>query len=346
MKRLGYGLFLFMLIFMGKLEASQRIVLAEMFTNTGCPPCAPADDTLDQIAEDLSARLAVIRYHTWWPSSSDPFYQANTSENIARINYYGTNYTPRLMIDGTIDGQYFPSTWRNLIQQRFNVESPLEINLSGTVDTSSLSGSITAQIIATGSVTGTNLKIRYAIVESDIYYPGPNGTLYHNQTFRDMFPDVNGVPITISLGDTITDTQSFSISDSWVIENCEIVVFVQDDPTRAILQGAKIPVLGLTNIKENSNIVALRLFSIYPNPSRGSVEFSFALNKSEKISLNLYNSIGQRIYTFYDGYTPEGIYKLKWNGRDSSGKEVGAGVYWLRLESENLSITRKIILLR
>ncbi|KPL08331.1 hypothetical protein AMJ71_08440 [candidate division TA06 bacterium SM1_40] len=64
--------------------AAQRIVLGELFTNTSCGPCRPANLKLDTLAIEHSATLALIRYHTWWPSSADPFYQANIIENTAR----------------------------------------------------------------------------------------------------------------------------------------------------------------------------------------------------------------------------------------------------------------------
>jgi len=35
--------------------------------------------------------MAVIHYHAWWPSGSDPYYLANTGENSNRINYYGAD---------------------------------------------------------------------------------------------------------------------------------------------------------------------------------------------------------------------------------------------------------------
>jgi hypothetical protein len=257
------------------LQGSQRVVVAEMFTNVGCPPCGPADDTLDNIAEDFSSGLAVIRYHTWWPDPSDPFYQANPSENSARINYYGTSYTPRLMIDGSIDGQYTPQTWRTLIQQRMSVSSPLEINLVGGFDLNDLKGNIVAEITGTGPVYGSNLKIRYVIIESGIYYPWPYGSPYHNQTMRDFFPTVTGVPISISQGSTVVDTQDFVLSSNWEFSNCEIVVFVQNDITREILQGAKIPlselyICGDTNgdhIINMSDLSYLANYLLFGGPS-------------------------------------------------------------------------------
>jgi hypothetical protein len=37
---------------------------------------------------------------------------------------------------------------------------------------------------------------------------------------------------------------------------------------------------------------------------------------------------------------------LTWDGRDSSGREVAAGVYFVRLEAAGVNETKKITLLR
>jgi hypothetical protein len=47
--------------------AAERMVLAEMFTNTGCGPCVSANDALDRDYAGMEGYLAIIRYHTWWP---------------------------------------------------------------------------------------------------------------------------------------------------------------------------------------------------------------------------------------------------------------------------------------
>ena len=58
-----------------------RMVVAEHITNAGCDSCLLANEALDELQADHVARLAVIRYHGWWPDPGDPFYLANTEEN-------------------------------------------------------------------------------------------------------------------------------------------------------------------------------------------------------------------------------------------------------------------------
>lgn len=53
-----------------KLDAFERTVLTEIFTSTTCPPCATQNPYFDSWLKNYSNkdRVAVIKYHTWWPS--------------------------------------------------------------------------------------------------------------------------------------------------------------------------------------------------------------------------------------------------------------------------------------
>jgi hypothetical protein len=43
---------------------------------------------------------------------------------------------------------------------------------------------------------------------------------------------------------------------------------------------------------------------------------------------------------------PPGPYSVTWDGRDLSGAEVSAGIYFLRLESEGRVATAKVVIAR
>ena len=124
--------FIFIFVLVGSLQSAPRKVLAEMFTNTSCPPCGPANPALDDVYQRHRNIMTVIRYHVWWPSPYDPFYQKNIEENTARTNYYGVSGVPNLHIDGLIDAGYQYANWEDEILQRAQIESPilLEITLS------------------------------------------------------------------------------------------------------------------------------------------------------------------------------------------------------------------------
>jgi hypothetical protein len=125
--------------------------------------------------------------------------------------------------------------------------APLDIRIAGEFEPTTRSGHADITIIATNTISYSNLRVRIAIVESNITWMAPNGTLRHHQTFRDLVPTAQGAPITIAMGDTINLTQNFSCPSPLVLNNCEIVVYVQSDNSpKRILQGAKTSVMSLS----------------------------------------------------------------------------------------------------
>ncbi len=66
-----------------------------------------------------------------------------------------------------------------------------------------------------------------------------------------MFPSAGGVSVSMSLGDTIYETQNFTFDPSWNFINCIFVVFIQNDSNREVQQAAKwcipVDVPNLTN---------------------------------------------------------------------------------------------------
>ncbi len=222
--------------------ASDRVVVSELFTNTSCSTCLDANNTLDDIADDFRYGLAVIRYHTWWPSQYDPFYVFNQIENTARVDYYDVGYTPHFFTDGTIDGEYHYNAWRDQITTEISVSSPLIINETGTYNPVSKTGTVNIELIATETIAATKLALRVALTESNIYWAAPNGGTYHDQTFRDMITSTSGIPITINLGDTLNYSLDFACPAPLDYTNCHLVAFLQSDSDKRILQGALLSV--------------------------------------------------------------------------------------------------------
>jgi thiol-disulfide isomerase/thioredoxin len=74
-----------------------KIVLAELFTGSECPPCVAADIGFDGLIETFPEKyLAVLVYHLPIPRP-DPMMNPATE---ARESYYGVNSTPTVVIDG------------------------------------------------------------------------------------------------------------------------------------------------------------------------------------------------------------------------------------------------------
>jgi len=81
----------------------------------------------------------------------------------------------------------------------------------------------------------------------------------------------------------------------------------------------------------------------YPNPFTDRTTISINLNKNEKIKLEIYDIKGKLIKTFIDDKLYTEVYKIIWNGDDLNGKEIEAGIYFVRLISGRNIYSQKLV---
>jgi hypothetical protein len=79
----------------------------------------------------------------------------------------------------------------------------------------------------------------------------------------------------------------------------------------------------------------------YPNPFNPSTEIRFALPQDSRVSLKVYNSLGQEVQTLIDGETPAGYHTARFD----AGR-IASGVYFYRLQAGNFIETRKMMLVK
>ena len=89
-----------------------------------------------------------------------------------------------------------------------------------------------------------------------------------------------------------------------------------------------------------------KLKSNYPNPFNPSTTISFDLAKSGNVDLSIYNIRGQLVKQLAHQSLPSGSHSLVWDGKDRAGRNVASGVYFYRLETQNYSSTRKMLLMK
>lgn len=83
----------------------------------------------------------------------------------------------------------------------------------------------------------------------------------------------------------------------------------------------------------------------YPNPFFAKTTIPFTLSNSGKVSLTIYNIMGQQVhFVERDGY-PAGLHQITWNGRNENGRLLSAGIYFYRLQTPSGARTRKMLLL-
>lgn len=85
---------------------------------------------------------------------------------------------------------------------------------------------------------------------------------------------------------------------------------------------------------------------IYPNPFNPEVHIAFSLAKTQAVRLAIYDVAGRQVAILADRVWEAGNHSLEWRGRDSADRLVSTGVYLIRLETPDQTLTSKAVLLK
>ncbi len=84
---------------------------------------------------------------------------------------------------------------------------------------------------------------------------------------------------------------------------------------------------------------------IQPNPFNSFTKIKYYLPKSSNVMLNLYDVKGECLKTFVNGKQNAGIYEIRWDRKNDKGKKICEGIYFLHLETNDCTITKKIVIM-
>jgi len=84
----------------------------------------------------------------------------------------------------------------------------------------------------------------------------------------------------------------------------------------------------------------------YPNPFNANTQITFALPKSGRTKLEVFNVLGQKISTLVDEFLTAGTKTVNWDGRDEKGIPVPSGVYFYQLQAAEFRETKKMLVLK
>ncbi|MGQ9642780.1 MAG: T9SS type A sorting domain-containing protein, partial [Ignavibacterium sp.] len=79
----------------------------------------------------------------------------------------------------------------------------------------------------------------------------------------------------------------------------------------------------------------------YPNPFNPNTSISFTIPQSGNVKLSVYNLLGQEITTLVNEYKEAGTHNIEFNATN-----LNSGVYLYKLESNGLTLTKKMTLLK
>ncbi|MEK9137135.1 MAG: T9SS type A sorting domain-containing protein, partial [Bacteroidota bacterium] len=112
---------------------------------------------------------------------------------------------------------------------------------------------------------------------------------------------------------------------------------------------------GLTGVDEGEVAGVPLTFALeqnYPNPFNPTTTLRYSLPKDARVTLAIYNILGQRVVALKDEVQNIGFYNVLWNGRNDFGTSVASGVYFYRIEakpvdgSETFMSIKKMLMLK
>ncbi|UCF64148.1 MAG: S8 family peptidase, partial [bacterium] len=100
-------------------------------------------------------------------------------------------------------------------------------------------------------------------------------------------------------------------------------------------------------LDSNSEISkVISLYQNYPNPFNPETTIPFSLSKSEKVSVQIFNNLGQIVKDFPNQKYEAGFHKIIWDGNNQDDKFCSSGIYFYKVTIGEQNFTKKMILIR
>ncbi len=282
---------------------SQRIVLIEQFTNSGCPPCASSTPPVFNYVNNNPADVVAIGYHTSYPYS-DSMYFENPVESSARVSYYGSFGVPQSFVDGNYysnSSSNFIPVMANTINTRKAIANKYNIsNVSTTITTNNLTTKIAFESLSASNLNDT-LRAHIVVIEKNVLKssyaasPGANSETNYEYVMRKMLPNQNG-SFLINRGLNGKDTITLNWAMQKIKNNTQVrvVAFIQNVTTKEVYM-AKLFSTNLSTGLSKTNNDQLG-FNIFPNPTSEDLTITTS-NLKNDASINIFDILGKSIFT-------------------------------------------------
>jgi hypothetical protein len=250
---------------------TDRIVLAEIFTGSGCPPCVGADLAFEGALDRYKGQeLAVLMYHLHIPRP-DPMTNASTE---ARSTFYGVQGVPAFYIDGVSDGKggggasSAPAIMKDRLEPTIDKQLLAKSGAKVTLKAAASGGIVNVNVqVGKPSVAAKKLRLHVALVEERVRYAGENGVRFHPMVVRSLagkdaqgFAVTPGKPLTAAWAFDLAKVAAAAKADLDAFEakrsaggtpfqfaqkkhdmdpgRLLVVAFVQDEDSKQVLQAA------------------------------------------------------------------------------------------------------------
>jgi hypothetical protein len=102
----------------------------------------------------------------------------------------------------------------------------------------------------------------------------------------------------------------------------------------------------MTGIEESGRRDAeVGMCRVWPNPARASASIEYTLRQVGSVGVSIYDLTGSLVKRWTRSNAGMGNHIITWNGTDASGQRVSPGIYFVRIETAEGSMSKKLQLL-
>ncbi len=84
----------------------------------------------------------------------------------------------------------------------------------------------------------------------------------------------------------------------------------------------------------------------YPNPFNPVTKIKYTLKYDSKVTLTIYNILGQLVKEVVDSFESKGLKEVLWDGTNEYGNQVSSGVYFYKLTAGDFVDQKKLVIIK
>jgi phosphatidylserine/phosphatidylglycerophosphate/cardiolipin synthase-like enzyme len=174
-------------------------------------------------------------------------------------------------------------------------------------------------------------------------HANPGETLHDKYALFDA-EDLLSDPVVITGSHDWTNAAETENDENTLIIHDPVIanLYLQDFKKRYNDAGGTGTFLIPTGINTNSKTkISYTLYQNYPNPFNPVTTIRFEVPFAQKVEISIFDILGRKIKTLYDGLTPAGITAV-----DFKGDNLASGVYIYNIKAEGFSDSKKLLLVK
>lgn len=295
---------------------------------------------------------------------SETFHLAFTFEGYSsNIDYW---YIDDVFCIFEISYNGFLSLDIELIGGNGNIEE-VEVEIGDLILNPDSTGNIFVELPSNLHDISATLENYFPAFENDVYIVYDDTTfvdiaLHYLEPPSDLVFEIisNNIELNWQAPETLLEVTSYNVykDDELIVETTDLTF--TDETVSVGLHEYYISVNYGEHESESSNIVEVymtnsadlidpiktEITSIYPNPFNPITTITYSIKNAGNVTLDIYNIKGQKVKQLVNEQMSVDHYTVIWNGKDNTGKNVSSGIYFCKLKTDDITHTKRVMLLK